>query len=559
LSLGALAPGVSGGLGSVVLVVLDLLAGFEQQLGRAVAVLEVECLHGEDARRLVQAVSRVEARLAALRLVAARRAADCGVWRRAGFKSAEEWLSSETGVPVSSARKSLRTAEQLQGLPEVAEQGRQGAVSERQLERIVDAAAGRPQRQRDLLDAARRRSFSGLASEADRVKAEAQAEQERRRRYRRILDQRHVRRWTDAGGAGHVELVDTVDRCARLFAVVQARGDLLFRQARRQGRRVGHGAYLADALVSLAEEPGPTPPRLTDGVDGAFPPDVGGVLVPDTDGDASEAGGGGGQPPNRLSDTLFPGLAGAAHAGRGHRPDTLFPELSGAGSRRQADRADADGADDPGAVDAGGAAGAGAGSAGAGSGGVGSGGGGYGGAGSGGAGGGRRGGRGKRSRGGRQARRAAETGAVVTFVVDLEAFHRGCLLPGERCEIPGVGPVPLVVVERYLGSAWAKLVITKGRDIRTICHLGRTINSHLRSALEVRDPVCVVPGCNASLNLEIDHIVAVNDHGPTCLDNLVRLCPYHHDQKTYDGYTITHTDGHWHWHPPANDPPRRRH
>ena len=148
---------------------------------------------------------------------------------------------------------------------------------------------------------------------------------------------------------------------------------------------------------------------------------------------------------------------------------------------------------------------------------------------------------------------------MVTFVVDLEAFHRGCLLPGERCEIPGVGPVPLVVVERYLGSAWAKLVITKGRDIRTICHLGRTINSHLRSALEVRDPVCVVPGCNASLNLEIDHIVAVNDHGPTCLDNLVRLCPYHHDQKTYDGYTITHTDGHWHWHPPANDPPRRRH
>jgi hypothetical protein len=139
----------------------------------------------------------------------------------------------------------------------------------------------------------------------------------------------------------------------------------------------------------------------------------------------------------------------------------------------------------------------------------------------------------------------------MVFVIDLAAFRRGHLEPGERCDIAGVGPVPLATIERYFGAAWAKLVITAGHDIRTICHAGRTINSHLRTALELRDPVCAVPGCHASLNLEIDHIIPFAQGGPTTLDNTVRLCSFHHDQKTYDGYTITGRPGHWQWHPPS--------
>ena len=176
---------------------LELLRRFESDLHRELERFEVECLHGDDAKELLGAVSAVERRLSALRLAVTSRAADTGVWKRAGFKTAEEWLSAETGVPVSSARRTLRTAGQLRQLPEVADQARHGAVSERQVEKITEAAAGRPERQGDLLEAARRRSFAGLAEAADKVKAEAVAEDERRRRHRQILDRRHVRRWTD--------------------------------------------------------------------------------------------------------------------------------------------------------------------------------------------------------------------------------------------------------------------------------------------------------------------------------------------------------------------------
>jgi hypothetical protein len=53
----------------------------------------------------------------------------------------------------------------------------------------------------------------------------------------------------------------------------------------------------------------------------------------------------------------------------------------------------------------------------------------------------------------------------------------------------------------------------------------------LRTALEARDPTCVVPGCNKRRDLEIDHIVPFAAGGETKLDNLARLCRWHHAEK----------------------------
>jgi hypothetical protein len=56
----------------------------------------------------------------------------------------------------------------------------------------------------------------------------------------------------------------------------------------------------------------------------------------------------------------------------------------------------------------------------------------------------------------------------------------------------------------------------------------RTVNRRLRRALEYRDRCCVVPGCGATGGLHAHHIRHWEDGGPTELDNLVLVCPYHH-------------------------------
>jgi 5-methylcytosine-specific restriction endonuclease McrA len=51
-------------------------------------------------------------------------------------------------------------------------------------------------------------------------------------------------------------------------------------------------------------------------------------------------------------------------------------------------------------------------------------------------------------------------------------------------------------------------------------------------------------------HVEIDHIVPFAEGGPTALDNLARLCRWHHYLKTHRGYGLTRIDDHWHWIPP---------
>lgn len=149
-----------------------------------------------------------------------------------------------------------------------------------------------------------------------------------------------------------------------------------------------------------------------------------------------------------------------------------------------------------------------------------------------------------------QQARATVPVASITFLVDAEAFRRGCLGPGERCELAGVGSVPLSMVERYVGASRVDLVVSRGVDVASVVSLGRAIPRTLRLALQVRDATCVVPGCDVSSPLEIDHIVPFARGGPTRLSNLCRLCSHHHDLKTYRGWTIRGSPGAWQWRRP---------
>jgi hypothetical protein len=56
----------------------------------------------------------------------------------------------------------------------------------------------------------------------------------------------------------------------------------------------------------------------------------------------------------------------------------------------------------------------------------------------------------------------------------------------------------------------------------------RTVNHALRTALTLRDGGCRFPGCGHTRFVQAHHIVHWAHGGPTCLDNLITLCRFHH-------------------------------
>jgi hypothetical protein len=147
--------------------------------------------------------------------------------------------------------------------------------------------------------------------------------------------------------------------------------------------------------------------------------------------------------------------------------------------------------------------------------------------------------------------RRRSSGASVHIRVDQSALRRGHVRPGETCEIPGVGPVPVATATKALSDAFVKLFVTDGVDVQSVCHVGRTIPAHVQSALEERDPTCVVPGCDMANGLENHHWgVPYAECGTSTLGGLARICGWHHDLVTYDGHELTGGPGKWDLQPP---------
>ena len=126
---------------------------------------------------------------------------------------------------------------------------------------------------------------------------------------------------------------------------------------------------------------------------------------------------------------------------------------------------------------------------------------------------------------------------------DASALERGFTEPGEQCEIDGVGPIPVDIARCYANEAFWAVVVMEGEDVRSVTHLGRHTTARQRTALEQRDPCCVVPGCGQTFGLEIDHVDDWHLTLHTKLDELARLCWHHHGMKTRGEATLQRLDG----------------
>ncbi|MBV8462057.1 MAG: DUF222 domain-containing protein, partial [Acidimicrobiales bacterium] len=142
--------------------------------------------------------------------------------------------------------------------------------------------------------------------------------------------------------------------------------------------------------------------------------------------------------------------------------------------------------------------------------------------------------------------------AMVHVRVDHAALLRGHTEAGEICEIPGIGPIPVEVARELASDSILSVLVTDGVDVTAVAHAGRTIPAALRRALFERDPVCVVPGCAIDDGLEIDHLVPFADGGPTVIENLARLCQWHHYLKTHAGHRLERQGRQWVWTSPTD-------
>ncbi len=154
----------------------------------------------------------------------------------------------------------------------------------------------------------------------------------------------------------------------------------------------------------------------------------------------------------------------------------------------------------------------------------------------------------------REARAAGRREPRTAYAAD--GFVAAITEGRERCEIAGVGPAPVTTARALLGDSAVTVLVRDGDDTTAVTKPTRTIPAKLRRALEERYPTCGVKTCANDQFLEIDHVVPLAEGGRTEVANTWRLCPHHHDLKTYFGWQVVGSSGNWDLVPPDDpDPP----
>jgi hypothetical protein len=128
------------------------------------------------------------------------------------------------------------------------------------------------------------------------------------------------------------------------------------------------------------------------------------------------------------------------------------------------------------------------------------------------------------------------------------------VIDGARCDIEGIGAIPVATARKLLQDARVSLLVRDGDEVRAVGKPVRTIPAKLRRELETAYPVCGVKGCSNDRFLEIDHVVPVCDGGETTRKNTWRICPHHHSLKHHRGWIVIGGPGGWDLIPP--DDPR---
>jgi hypothetical protein len=140
-----------------------------------------------------------------------------------------------------------------------------------------------------------------------------------------------------------------------------------------------------------------------------------------------------------------------------------------------------------------------------------------------------------------------------TVMVGLGSLLDGKVRPGETCEIPGVGPVPVEHARDVLSHGLLQLVITNGVDVQTVVSPTRHVPKALKIAIAVRDRTCKVRGCDRTIGLHRHHTRPFSETHHTRYSELGNACDQHHHLIHDCDYEIVdHADGTWSLRAPPN-------
>src|SRR5580658_8063084 len=257
----------------------DELAVLKASLCRYASRFDAALLSPSAASVVVDLAAGIEASAAALKALAAARAADGRGWRSSGHRSAAEELAARTGTTLRDAKETLATGRNLASQPEVAEAALSGELSAEKTAALADAgdaAAG-------LVDRAKKAPLSTVREDVGRAKAAGLVDLEARRRA--VHRRRALRAWTDNEGCWHLSANGCPEDGAQVMAVLSPLADVRFDEARQAGEREDPAAYRFDAFVALfrrlASRDGAAPPA---------PPAAGSSGTPATPGHPPDAG-----------------------------------------------------------------------------------------------------------------------------------------------------------------------------------------------------------------------------------------------------------------------------
>jgi hypothetical protein len=129
--------------------------------------------------------------------------------------------------------------------------------------------------------------------------------------------------------------------------------------------------------------------------------------------------------------------------------------------------------------------------------------------------------------------------------VDLTRLLGHHPVADEVCELAGYGPVAVSAIRDLIDTEdpFLAAVVTKGKDVVGVAHLGRRPTAHQQTALEWLYPTCAAEGCNSVAFLENDHRDDWAKTHTTIFDLLDRLCTHHHDLKTTERWALVEGRG----------------
>jgi len=220
--------------------------------------LAPERISGEQARLAVEVLAELQRVAESGIALLTPRVNETGVYAKAGFGSAQDWLGAQMGTSVGVAKGRLAMAEKAATVPELAGALRDGELSSSQLDLLVRTEAAAPGSVSGLLELVEDEvSHQELSDEAARVKAAARSQDTEHQRRAAVHAGRHFcwRRDSDGGIRGEFSCDEVA--WAAVAPVLEAETNRRWKAA---GSPAGtsRDAYRLDALIHLLGTTGGT-------------------------------------------------------------------------------------------------------------------------------------------------------------------------------------------------------------------------------------------------------------------------------------------------------------